>query len=498
MRPKGKAPTRPRSAAHGIRRWRPATSGLLVGAAVLLATAPGAASSQAMAQSGSRPAPAASSPAASSPAASGTLAARPYMGWTSWDTFRCNISATLIEQQALLMHQKLQRYGYRYVNIDSDCGNFVVNKYGYSVYNPSQFPGGIAPVARYVHHLGLKLGVYAVPGIPIQAVQENTPIQGTRYHAQDIIYGTTVYGNHFDNTYKIDYAKPGAQAYIDGWARYLARQGVDYLKLDGVAPGSGVPGYNTMADVKAWSLALRRTGRPIWLEISSIIDPAYASFWSKYANGWRADDDIDCYSSCPGQLTDWSKVADRFSDAVPFAPYTGPGGWTDLDSALVGNSAKDGLTATESQTVMTLWAIVRSPLYTGDDLSTLTPDGLALLTNRGVIAVDQESLPGGVPVQAGVQQQVWHAAMPHGDVAVALFNLASSAMPVTATWQDVGVCGPASVRDVWTNQELGQFADGFTATVPAHGSRLLLVYPADGFSCQPSQAASAQPSTGGR
>ena len=172
---------RPRSAAHGVRRWRPATAGLLAAAAVLLATASGAvAPSQSMAQSGSR-----SAPAASSTAAAGTLAARPYMGWTSWDTFRCDISATLIEQQALLMHDKLQRYGYRYVNIDSDCGNFVVNKYGYSVYNPSQFPGGIAPVARYVHHLGLKLGVYAVPGIPIQAVQENTPIEGTPYHAQD-------------------------------------------------------------------------------------------------------------------------------------------------------------------------------------------------------------------------------------------------------------------------------------------------------------------------
>jgi hypothetical protein len=194
----------------------------------------------------------------------------------------------------------------------------------------------------------------------------------------------------------------------------------------------GWPGGDTMADVQAWSTALRRTGRPIWLEISSIIDPSYASFWQKYSNGWRADDDIDCYSSCPGVLTDWAKVAARFSDAVPWAPYTGHGGWTDLDSALVGNSAKDGLTAAESQTVMTLWAIARSPIYTGDDLSTLTPAGLSLLTNRGVLAIDQADLPGGTPVQPGGQQQVWPAAMPHGEVAVALFNLGSSAAPVTA------------------------------------------------------------------
>lgn len=468
-------------------RWPsllPVLVALLI-AAGLAALAPGSARAQAAPRSAQAQSASARTGPAQDPAAHALVGARPYLGWTSWDTFRCNISASLIEQQALFMHRYLQPYGYRYVNIDSDCGNFAVNSDGYFVYNPAQFPGGIAPVAAYVHHLGLKLGVYGVPGIPIQAVQENTPIAGTPYHAQDIIYGTTVYGNHFQNTYKIDYSRPGAQAYIDGWARYLASQGADYLKLDGVAPGSGVAGYNTMADVQAWSAALRQTGRPIWLEISSIIDPAYASFWQQYANGWRADGDIDCYSKCPGVLTDWAKVAARFSDAVPWAPYTGPGGWTDLDSVLVGNSATDGLTATESQTMMTLWAIARSPIYTGDDLSALTPAGLSLLTDRGMLAIDQAGLPGGTPVQAGGQQQVWHAAMPGGTVAVALFNLGSSAAPVTANWSDVGVCGPASVQDVWANQELGQFASGFTATIPPHGSRLLLVRPDDqGSSCQ--------------
>jgi hypothetical protein len=429
------------------------------------------------------------------------LAARPYMGWTSWDSFRCNVSAESVEQQALLLHEKLQRSGYDYVNIDSDCDDYA-NGDGYKVYNPSTFPHGLEPVSQYVHHLGLKLGVYLYPGIPIPAVQQNTPIPGTPYHARDIIYGTSVYGNTFEDTYKIDYSKPGAQQFIDDWADWLASQGVDYVKMDAVSPGSDASSYNTMADVQAWRKALDQTGRKIWLELSWHLDPTYASFWKTYANGWRADDDIDCYAtgSCTG-LTAWSNptgyvpdtIVARFFDYPAWSTYTGPGGWADLDALDIGNAAKDGLTKTQSRTAMTLWAIARAPLYTGDDLSTLTPYGLSLLTNRGVIAVDQAGLPGGRPVASGTDQQVWYAPMPGGAWAVALFNLGGQPEPVTASWKDLGFCGSASVKDIWTGTPLGQHQNGFEATVPAQGSRLLLVRPDRQGSC-PAPSPSA-PST---
>lgn len=419
------------------------------------------------------------------------LAARPYMGWTSWDSSRCNVSAETVEQQALLLHEKLQRFGYDYVNIDSDCANYI-NGDGYKIYNPSAFPQGLEPVSRYVHSLGLKLGVYLYPGIPIPAVQQNTPIPGTPYHARDIVDGTGAYGNTFEDTYKIDYSKPGAQQFIDDWADWLASQGVDYVKLDAVSPGSDTTSYNTMADVRAWREALDQTGRKIWLEISWHIDPTDASFWETNANGWRADDDIDCYGtgSCTG-LTAWSNptgyvpdtVVARFFDAPAWSSYTGPGGWADLDALDIGNPTTDGLTNTQSQTAMTLWAITRAPLYTGDDLSTLTPYGLSLLTNRGAIAVDQAGLPGGRPVASDTDQQVWYAPMPGGAWAVALFNLGGQPEPVSASWKDLGFCGSASVKDAWANTPLGQHQNGFEATVPAQGSRLLLVTPDRSGNC---------------
>jgi hypothetical protein len=466
-------------------RMAPALAAVLIaGGSAAAAAAPAGAASPGAASPG-----AAATHAAD--AASSQLAAKPYMGWTSWDSLRCDISAQNIEQQALLLHQKLQPYGYDYVNIDSDCDNYI-NADGYKVYNPSTFPGGLAPVSKYVHSLGLKLGVYLYPGIPIPAVQQNTPIPGTPYHAQDIIYNTSTYGNTFQDTYQIDYAKPGAQQFIDDWADWLASQGVDYVKMDAVSPGSDATGYNAMADVKAWREALNQTGHKIWLEISWHIDPTDASYWKTYANGWRADDDIDCYATgtCTG-LTAWSNptgyvpdtVLARFFDAPAWSDYTGPGGWTDLDALDIGNGTLDGLTGTQSQTAMTLWAITRAPLYTGDDLSTLTPHGLSLLTNRGVIAVDQAGLAGGKPVASDTDQQVWYAPMPGGRRAVALFNLGGQAEPVTATWQSLGFCGSASVKDVWTGAALGQHRDGFTATVPSDGSRLLLVTPGASSKC---------------
>ncbi|MGH3165185.1 MAG: alpha-galactosidase D, partial [Trebonia sp.] len=424
-------------------------------------------------------------------AATAPLAAKPYMGWTSWDSFRCNVSAQTVEQQALLLHQKLQSSGYDYVNIDSDCDNYI-NGDGYKIYNPTTFPQGLEPVSRYVHGLGLKLGVYLYPGIPIPAVQQNTPIPGTPYHAQDIIDNTSTYGNTFQDTYQIDYSKPGAQQFIDGWADWLAAQGVDYVKIDAVSPGSDATGYNAMPDVQAWRKALDQTGRKIWLEISWHIDPTDASFWKTNANGWRADDDIDCYATgtCTG-LTAWSNptgyvpdtVLARFFDAPAWSGYTGPGGWTDLDALDIGNGSLDGLTDTQSQTAMTLWAITRSPLYTGDDLSTLTPYGLSLLTNRGAIAVDQAGLAGGKPVASDTDQQVWYAPMPGGKRAVALFNLGGQPEPVSASWKDLGFCGSANVKDVWSGTELGQHRNGFAATVPAQGSRLLLVTPTRSGTC---------------
>jgi alpha-galactosidase len=125
---------------------------------------------------------------------------------------------------------------------------------------------------------------------------------------------------------------------------------------------------------------------------------------------------------------------------------------------------------------MSLWCILAAPLLSGNDLSKMTPDTLAILTNPEVIAVDQDALgiQGHRAAQEG-QLEVWVKLLADGSKAVGLFNRGESVMPVTAHFRDVGVGDTASVRDLWEKRDLGVFNSSFTAQVPTHGVVLLKV-----------------------
>ena len=418
------------------------------------------------------------SPAASSAAPVSSVPAflAPPMGWSSWSSLRGNISASIIEAQADAMHATLQRYGYQYVNIDA--GWFKgVDQYGRQTWDPARFPGGISAVAAYVHNLGLKLGVYLTPGIPAEAVAANSQILGTRYHIADIA-DTSVPGNTAgQGAARIDFSKPGAAAYVQSQADLLASWGVDYLKMDFVGPGGGRVKADNRPDIEAWHAAIAKTGRPLHLELSNALSFADAAVWAQNSNGWRIEGDIECYKRCPGQLTRWSQVLKRFTDAPQWVPFAGPGHWNDLDSLEVGNGTVDGLSADEKQTAATLWSIEAAPLLLGGDLTKLDPADLPLLTNREVIAVDQAGRPAH-PVSQATAQQVWFAQNTgHGarDFTVALFNLGDKAAPVTANWSDLGLPAgsTALVRDLWQHTNLGRQTGGYTATLAPHASMLL-------------------------
>ena len=422
------------------------------------------------------PGAAAASSGSSGPSGPSGFLAQPPMGWSSWSSLRGKISASVIEAQADVMHADLQRYGYRYVNIDA--GWFKgVDQYGRQTWDPALFPGGISAVAAYVHKLGLKLGIYLTPGIPPEAVAANSPILGTRYHISDIADTSTPGNTAGQGAARIDFSKPGAAAYVQSQADLLASWGVDYLKMDFVGPGGGRVAADDRPDIEAWHTAIARTHRPIHLELSNSLSFANASIWAHNSNGWRIEGDIECYSKCPGQLTRWSQVLKRFNDAPQWIPFAGPGHWNDLDSLEVGNGAFDGLTADEKQTTATLWAIEAAPLLLGTDLTKLDPADLPLITNREVIAVDQAGRPAH-PVSQTTPQQVWFTRNAgHGgrDFTVALFNLGDTAASVTANWSDLGLPAgsTALVRDLWQHTHPARQTGGFTATLAPHASMLL-------------------------
>ncbi|MBV9817025.1 MAG: glycoside hydrolase family 27 protein [Solirubrobacterales bacterium] len=409
---------------------------------------------------------------------------RPAMGWSSWSFLRKDPTTASIEAQASAMVKNgLADVGYQYVNVDDfwyQCPGPQgpnVDSDGRWVIDPTHFPpqgsrNGIEAVADYVHNLGLKFGLYVTPGISEQAVVQNTAIEGTPYHADDIATSTSEFNYNCQGMVGIDYTKPGAQAFIDSWADELASWGVDYVKLDGV-------GSFDIPDVVAWSRALVQTGRPIHLELSNNLNIADAAIWETFSNGWRTGHDIECYcSSTSYPLTSWTNVATRFDQVATWAPYGGPGAYNDYDSIEVGNGDNDGLTPAERQTQMSLWALGDSTWILGSDLTNLDPTDLSYLKNRAVISVDQDGIDARRIVDTDTEQ-VFAKIEPDGDAVVGLFNTSSEPAVISTTAGMLGLPDRPNylVRNLWTHERTK--SDGtISADVPTHGVALFRVSPA--------------------
>jgi alpha galactosidase A-like protein/alpha galactosidase C-like protein/alpha-galactosidase-like CBM13-containing protein len=424
------------------------------------------------------------------------IAAKPYMGWSSWsmqsssypglnpDGNYSYLTEANVLKQTDALAGTLKKYGYDYVNIDAgwwmnNSWTPEYDQYGRQTPDPVRFPHGMKSVADHIHSKGLKAGIYLPVGLEKGAYGDGKlPIwNAPGCTTADIVYPDLRTTNGWDSAYKLDFDNPCAQKYIDSQAQMLAGWGYDFLKLDGVGPGSFKSGdnYDNVADVAAWHKAIADTGRPIHLELSWSLDISHAADWKKYSNGWRIDTDVECYCN---KLVSWeNSVNDRWDDAPAWSHKAGPGGWNDLDAVDVGNGEMDGLTNAERQSYMTLWAINKSPLFTGDDLTKLDSYGLSLLTNQEVTGVDQNDSPVARPVTPMGDQQVWGTKNSDGSYTVALFNLGSSPASVTADWASFGFTGPAAVHDLWSHQDLGRYQNKITETLPAHGSRLFTVKP---------------------
>lgn len=434
--------------------------------------------------------------AAPAPAAGHGPAQKPFMGWSSWSMQTSSypglnpngdysyLTEANVLKQADAMATKLKKYGYEYVNIDAGWWRDQdwtpeFDGYGRQQADPVRFPRGMKPVADDLHRKGLKAGIYLPVGLEKEGYGGGRlPVwNAPGCTTGDIVYSDLRTTNGWDSSYKIDFSRPCAQKYVDSQAQLIADWGYDFLKLDGVGPGSFKSGdnYDNRADVAAWKKAIARAGRPVHLEISWSLDVDYADSWKENSDGWRVDTDVECY--CETLVTWDSSVKARWRDTPAWTRHAGPGGWNDLDAIDVGNGEMDGLTKAERQSYMTLWSIAKSPLYSGDDLTKLDAYGVSLLTNREVLRVNQRPGAPAHPVTTAGDEQVWAARNPDGSYTVALFNLGSSPVPVTARWSALGFGGKASVRDLWNKENLGQHKDSITATLPAHGSRLFTVTP---------------------
>jgi alpha-galactosidase len=355
------------------------------------------------------------------------LAKTPPMGWNSWNKFAGRVDDATVRAIADAMASNgMKEAGYVYVNIDdtweagrNDKGEIQTNK---------KFPD-MKALADYVHKKGLKLGIYSSPGPNTCAGYEGS------------------YGHEEQD------------------AMTFAKWGIDYLKYDWCGARTLYTDEEMPAIYQKMGDALLKTGRPI---VYSLCQYGRLDVWKwgpeVGGNLWRTTGDIrDTWDSMTG-------IGFRQNE---LAQYAKPGHWNDPDMLEIGNGA---MTDTEYRTHMSLWAMLAAPLLAGNDLRQMSPETLAILTNREVIAVDQDRLgkQGSQAWKSG-DQEIWTRQLSGGDMAVAFFNRAKDEAKISVKWADIGVPANRKARDLWLHQNVDTSAPEYTATVPGHGVVMLRI-----------------------
>ncbi len=406
---------------------------------------------------------------------------KPFMGWSSWSIQSSSrpgygtgwLTENHIRDAADAMAGKLKLAGYEYINIDAGWNAtmdwvFHTDANGIPDAEPTRFPSGIKALADYVHGKGLKLGLYSVTGLEKEVYNKNAPIAGTSCRAQDIAFQPLTPSNMWGGNWKIDYRNRCAQKYYDSIVAKFASWGVDFIKVDGTTA-------DNVADIAAWSKAIDRSGRKMWLTASAWPVPRSAGeALAPHANGVRVDTDIECYCET---VSSWdASVKERWTDLPKWLGIFGRNYRADLDSMPISNNTgsgiQDGINDVERQSVMTFWSMASAPLYVGGDIYFLDDKAVSILSNPEVIGVDHS---GTYPTRVtDGNLQVWKKKLPDGGLAVAVYNLGSAPADITVKWSDLGLHGKRHVRDLVSRTELGKFNGTWTASgVPAHGSRLI-------------------------
>ena len=355
------------------------------------------------------------------------LARTPPMGWNSWNRFRGDVSDAIVRAIAdAMVATGMKDAGYVYVNIDDTweagrdaSGRILTNK---------KFPD-MKALADYVHSKGLKLGIYSSPG----------PFTCAGYEGS--------YGHEQDD------------------ARTYAAWGIDYLKYDWCSAARLYGDSDMRAVYQKMGDALLATGRPIVYSLCQY-GRNDVQTWGAETGGnlWRTTGDIS---------DNWESMSRIGFGQDPLAPFAKPGHWNDPDMLEIGNG---GMSEAEYQTHMSLWALLAAPLLAGNDLRSVAPGILSILTNREVIAIDQDPLGRQAHrVKKDADIEIWARPLSGGAHAVGLFNRGEMTANITVSCEELQLCGDYTIRNVWTGADVGKFTASYSTSVPRHGVALLRV-----------------------
>lgn len=357
------------------------------------------------------------------------LAQTPPMGWNYWNAYGCSGTGAKVKDAANdLLKTGLARRGYSYVNVD-DCWQGTRDREG--LQSNKRF-GDMKQLGDYIHERGLKFGIYSSP-----AKTTCTGFEGS-------------FGNEV----------------LD--AQTFASWGVDYLKYDYCTYKSIAPSVGLAGVIEPFAImreALDSCGRDI---VYSVANSGKATGWNwaglppVRANLWRTSRDIK------GNYNSMANIGFGQGDLYNWGA---PTRWNDPDMLYLHK-----LKPNEQMTQMTLWSLLAAPLLIGSDISQLSPFALDVLGNSEVIDVDQDPLGiGARRVAKSGQTEVWARPLWDGTVAIGLFNRGKKAAQVSINWNEVGLSGAPTVRDLWQQRDLGPFAESYSVEVASHGAALIKV-----------------------
>ena len=411
-------------------------------------------------------------------------AARPVMGWNSWDFYGTSINETCAKAQADYLAANLLSHGWNLVTVDIQWyqptatgfnyingATLTMDQYGRLTPATNRFPSavngqGFKPLADYVHSKGLKFGIHMMRGIPRQAVAQDTPVLGTNYTASQIADTSSTCPWNPD-MFGVDMSKPGAQAYYDSLMALYASWGVDFIKCDDLSRP-----YH-QAEIEAIRKAIDKTGRQIVFSTSPGATPVgMGAHVMQNANQWRISDDF---------WDNWTALYEQFQRLHDWTPYRGAGHFPDADMLPLGKVQGGSTNATgrltyftsaEQYTMMSLWAIARSPLILGADMTQMDPFTLSLLTNDEVIAVNQSSVHNRQLFRSN-DLIAWTAdAEGSTNKYLAVFNATSSTANVPVSLFSMGFTNSCTIRSLWNQTDLGSFSGTFSPSIPSHGTAL--------------------------
>lgn len=358
------------------------------------------------------------------------LAMTPPMGWNSWNHYACNIDEKLIRATADAMAANGMRdAGYKYVNLD-DCWHGARDTDGWIQSDPERFPSGIKALADYVHSKGLKLGIYSDAGTKTCA------------------------------------GRPGSQGYEYQDALQYARWGVDYIKYDWCNTGTGDDQRNPREAYRTIRDAIHASGRPMVLSICEWGDGKPWEWGKDLGHLWRTTGDIINCWDCTVSHGTWisSGILPILDKQTAMRAANGPDHWNDPDMMEVGNLPTLG----ENRAHFTMWSMLAAPLIVGTDVVGLKPEIRDILTDRDVIAVNQDSIgTQGFPWIKGSEVEIWAKPLVDKGWAIAVLNRSNSPQPVSIDWARydlkddlVGRQGHFdkvryNIRNLWTKASAG-------------------------------------------